>query len=544
MFKERKARKQAELHERLAAGLRDPDVEVRRKAADTAAVSADPRWALRELAQAVEREPWAEEFQETVVDGFAAALRREAPVRERTERIFAAHLDDPEGFIRAWTGLTAELGGAPALREVPGDLRDDMRARLTTLRDRGWTAEGLGGLGRPDAFARELAFDLAILLASLVLRRNTPLPAEEADRVRGEARATLEKALPHAPGSAERAALLGPFPRNPEVGSWTDRARAGLRADEALALCASGEPESVTLGAEALAKLLFGEVVRRDQVLETLDHLLASPKAAQGSSPDAAPDAAPNAAQDAPPNSGRDDAGPTASPGPDPFLLSRILDCYSNLHAMLPLDAPPLDLFLDGLRHPDPRVRASAAEGLDPIAVGSPTEGRAVEGLVGLLEHDPEVSVRRHAATALRWLEYGEDRHARVGAAALERQADAADPEIRAHSIADALRRGAPDAYDRFLAELESPDVHGQLLAGLMNAPTGSGFALPSRSVRKTLIERLEALREAGWADRDAPGAAGPASPSPDSARPNVEVLTAADRAELLSGLIEALRDL
>lgn len=542
MFTKRRARKQAELHERLAAGLRNPDVEVRRQAADTAAVSADPRWALRELAQAVEREPWAEEFHETVVDGFAAALRREDPVRERTERIFAGHLDDPEGFMRAWTGLTAELGGAPALREVPADLRDDMRARLAALRDRGWTAQGLSGLGRPDAFARELAFDLGILLASLVLRRNAPLPAEEAGRVRGEARATLEKALPHAPGSAERAALLGPFPRNPEVGSWTDRARAGLRADEALALCASDKPESVTLGVEALAKLLFGEVVRRDQVLETLDRLLTAPDAAQESSPNATP----NAAQDTPPNSGPNSVnpGPAASPGPGPFLLSRILDCYSNLHTMLPLDAPPLDLFLDGLRHPDPGVRASAAEGLDPIAPGSPAEGRAVEGLVGLLEHDPEISVRRHAATALRWLDYGEDRHSRVGAAALERQADAADPEIRAHSVADALRRGAPDAYDRFLAELESPDVHGQLLAGLMNAPMGSGFTLPSRSQRKTLIERLEALRESGWADRDAPGAAGPASPNPDSARPNVEVLTSADRAELLSDLIEALRDL
>lgn len=521
MFTKRRERKQAELHERLAAELRDPDAEVRRKAADTAAVSADPRWALRELTAAVEREPWAEEFQETVVDGFAAALRREKPVRERTERIFAAHLDDPEGFVRAWTELTAELGGGPAVREVPGDLRDDMRARLVSLKDRGWTAEGLAGLGRPDGFARELAFDLAILLASVVMRRNTPLPAEEADQVRAEARATLKKALPHAPGSAERAALLGPFPRKPELGSWTDRARAGLRADEALALCASEDPELVTLGAEALAKLLFAEAVRRDQVLTTLTHLRTGLNAAS-------------------------DAGPGVTPpaSPDPFLLSRILDCYSNLHAVLPLDPLPLDLFLDGLRHADPGVRASAAEGLDPIAPGSPAEGRAVEGLVDLLENDPEISVRRHAATALRWMEYSEDRHSRVGAAALKRQADAADPELRAHSVADALRRGAPDAYDRFFAGLESPDVHSQLLSGLLNVPTDAGFVLPSRSVRKTLIERLEALREAGWADRDATRATAPDIPSPDSARPNVEVLTAADRAELLSDLIEALRDL
>ncbi|MGW0906015.1 HEAT repeat domain-containing protein [Streptomyces sp. NPDC002853] len=505
MFTKRRERKQAELHEKLAAELRDPDAAVRRRAAATAAASADPRWALRELTSAVEREPWAEEFQETVVDGFAAALRREQPVRERTERIFAAHLDDPEGFVRAWTELTEELGGAPAVREVPGDLRDDMRARLTSLKERGWTAQGLAGLGRPDDFVRELAFDLAVLLASVVMRRNTPLPAEEAAQVRAEARATLKKALPHAPGSTERAALLGPFPRKAELGSWTDRARAGLRADEALALCASDEPELITLGAEALAKLLFGEAVRREEVLTTLDRLLTDPA---------------------------------------PFLLSRILDCYSNLHAVLPLDPAPLGLFLDGLRHPDPGVRASAAEGLESIAPGSADEGRAVEGLVDLLDDDPEILVRRHAATALRWMDYGEDRHSRVGAEALKRQADAADPELRAHSVADALRCGVPDAYDRFLAGLESPHVHSQLLSGLLNVPTDSGFVLPSRSVRKELIERLEALRDSGWADQEAPGATAPKTPGPDSARPNVEFLTAADRAELLADLIEALRDL
>lgn len=515
MFEKRRARKQSELHEELAAALRDPDAGVRRKAADTAAVSADPRWALRELAQAVEREPWAEEFSETVVDGFAAALRRERPVRERTERIFAGHLDDPEGLVRAWTELTAELGGAPAVREVPADLRDDMRARLASLKERGWTAEGLAGLGRPDHFVSELAFDLAILLACVVMRRNTPLPAEDADRVRAEARATFEKALPYAPGSAERAAILGPCPRNTQLGSWTDRARAGARVDEALSLCASEDPDLVTLGTEALPKLLFAEAVRRDEVLDTLTRLLTRAAAI-------APSHTPQ------------ESDPSTLPAP--FILSRTLDCYSNLHTLLPLDAPPLDLFLDGLRHPDPGVRTSAAEGLDPIAVGTSAEGRAVEGLVGLLECDPDVTVRRHAASSLRWMEYSEDRHSRAGAEALKRQADAADPELRAHSVADALRRGAPDAYDRLLAALEAPYVHAQLLSGLLHVPTDSGFALPSRPVRKALIERLEALRDAGWAHRQAP--------EPAAARPNVEVLSIADRAELLSELIEALRDL
>ncbi|MGW7082666.1 hypothetical protein ACWGH2_04080 [Streptomyces sp. NPDC054871] len=39
-------------------------------------------------------------------------------------------------------------------------------------------------------------------------------------------------------------------------------------------------------------------------------------------------------------------------------------------------------------------------------------------------------------------------------------------------------------------------------------------------------------------------GATGPGATSPDSARPNVEFLSAADRAELLADLIEALRDI
>ncbi|MGW7074490.1 hypothetical protein [Streptomyces sp. NPDC054866] len=39
-------------------------------------------------------------------------------------------------------------------------------------------------------------------------------------------------------------------------------------------------------------------------------------------------------------------------------------------------------------------------------------------------------------------------------------------------------------------------------------------------------------------------GATRPGATSPDSARPNVEFLTAADRAELLADLIEALRDI
>ncbi|GAA1900066.1 hypothetical protein GCM10009837_23430 [Streptomyces durmitorensis] len=506
MFEKRRARKQAELQEKLAAELRDPDAEVRRKAAVSAATTGDLDWALRELTRAVEREPWTEEFSSTVAESLAAVLRRDPTVRERTERVFALHLDDPEGLVRAWTELTEELGGGPAVRDVDGDLRDELRARLPDLRDRGWTAEGIAGVGRPDSFARELAFDVAVIVTSLAMRRNTPVPDDEADQVRAEMRAALKKALPHAPGSDERTEILVPLTRIPAVEEWTDRARAGLRADEALALCTSGERDLATLGTETLAKILFREVVRRDRVRETLDRLVA-----QGE---------------------QEEQGEQGEHGPhgtqDSFLLSQILACYSHLHVPFPLDDPPLGLFLDGLRHPDPMVRAGAAESLDPIVTGSPVEGRAVEGLVGLLEHDPETDVRRHAAIALRWLKCGEEHHAGIAADALARQADSPDPEIRAHSIADALRRGAPDAYDRLLSALESPDAHWQLLSGLLNVPLGSGFVLPSRSVRKALIERLEALRATGWAERDVA----------------VEFPNADDRAELLAALLETLNDL
>ncbi|GGV34373.1 hypothetical protein GCM10010277_19590 [Streptomyces longisporoflavus] len=155
-------------------------------------------------------------------------------------------------------------------------------------------------------------------------------------------------------------------------------------------------------------------------------------------------------------------------------------------------------------------------------------EGRAVEGLVGLLEHDPEISVRRQAATTLRWLRYEEEHHAGIAADALERQARSPDPEIRAHSVADALRRGAPDAYERLLAAPEPPGAHRQLLLGLMNVPGGHGFVLPSRAQREALIERLEALRATGWAERDADADAD---------------FTADDRAELLAALLKTPRN-
>ncbi|MFC8124336.1 HEAT repeat domain-containing protein [Streptomyces sp. NPDC057302] len=504
MFTKRRARKQAELHEELAAALRDPDAEVRRKASKAAAESGDLRWALGELTQAMEREPWAESFSETVVEGFAAALRRERALRERTEQIFTRYLDDPEGFVRAWTALTAELGGAPAVRDVDSDLRDDTRSCLQQLSDRAWPDGGLFSVGEPNGFLRNAAFDDAVSLACHALRGSTPLSEQEADQVRAETRTALKNALLHTPGSEERATLLAPFTPATELEAWTDRARAVIRADEALALCPSqpneggegeGEDEAqdmVTLGVQALARILFGKMVRRDRVLETLDRLVAR----------------------------------QAHDTQDPFLVSAILRCYHHLHRPMSLENPPLDLFMDGLRHPHPAVRVSAADGLIALAAGSPEEGRAVQGLVGLLEHDPDDGVRRTAAAELRWLDDGGTAHDGLAAGALERQADSADPEIRALSVSDALRRGAPDALDRLLGALASPDPHWDLLVGLSYVPDGPRRGLPSRSVRKVLIERLETLRDSGWAERNAP-----------------EDFTAGDAREELTTLLDTMRN-
>ncbi|MGW0531303.1 HEAT repeat domain-containing protein [Streptomyces sp. NPDC003032] len=486
MFKTRRDRRQAE----LAELLRDPDAAVRAGAAAEAAETADVEWALRELAQAVAREPYTESFHESVADGFAAALRREAAVRDRTERTFAEHLDDPEGLVRAWTGLVAELGGPPAVRDVGEDLRDDMRERLTYLRGEGWTAEGIAGLGRPGGFARDLAFDLAVIVASLVVRRNEPLPVEEAERIRTGTRAALAEALLRPPGDKERSDILVDLTQHPEDEAWTDRARLGLLFDEALALCADEDPDRRKLGVETLSDLLlFNGVFRPARVGETLAELAAEPL--------------------------------------DAASLSELLHCYDVLHVGDPLEDPPLRLFLDGLRHSDARVRAAAAEGLNPMVEGTALEGEAVSALVGLLEHDTDDKVRVTAARTLSGLDYAGKSEARAAADALERAADSPVPEVRAFSLRDALEYGAPDAFDRLLRELESPDVHWAFLTHCTAVSLYDGFRLPD-GIRPRLVERLRRLEASGWADRceDAED-----YPDPE------------DRAEMLSTLLERLRD-
>ncbi|MEU6819935.1 HEAT repeat domain-containing protein [Streptomyces atriruber] len=489
MFKKRRERKQAELHEELGAALRDPDAAVRAKAAADAAEAADPEWALRELASAVAREPWADDFHETVVDGFCMALRRESAVRERVERIVAGHLDDPEGHLLAWTGFVEEIGGPPALREVGEDLRDDMRARLKYLRTQGWVPEGIDGVGRPGSFPREMVFDFAVLLTTLVVRRNEPLPAEEEERVRAEARAILERALATDPDSDVRLELIAPLSESPDDEAWTDRARHGAQVDETLDLCMSGDEARATLGVETLHhQITRDDLLRRRRTREVLDNLLAREQTS--------------------------------------FVLDQLLVCYVQLHVVEPLPDPPVDLFLGLLRHSDSTIRSTAASGLGLLAPDTPEEGRVVDALVQLLDDDPEDEVRGAAAESLAGLDRGEEPVSRTVSEALERHADSPAPKIRAASLQHALKNSATDAYDRLLRELDSPDVDWQFLSAYELASAGGGFSLPD-DIRPRLVERLERLEKTGWADR----CADPDSyPGPDR------------RAEMLSDLLEQLR--
>ncbi|MEV0318469.1 hypothetical protein ACIBKX_09710 [Streptomyces sp. NPDC050658] len=490
MFKNWRARKQAELHEELAAALWDADPDVRGKAAVEAAERAQPAWALCELALAMERETATEEPFTSMAGGFADALWRDRELRRRAEAVFTANLADPESFVRQWTALVAELGGPAAPHEVSADLREDARDRLGQLRELGWTAQGITGAGRPDSVAYEMQFGVGVMLACVVLRRATPLPESEAERLRARTRATLEEALATEPNSKARAELLVPLAQGPAEPSWTDWPRIGLEIDEAVAQCATGEPRRVTLGVEALAHLLnLNHVLRYDAVRATLDGLVARDL--------------------------------------EPFALSQVLDCYDSLHRSVPLTDPPLPLFLDCLGHADERVRTGAATGLEELAVGGPEEGRVVRALIDVLDHDPEDGVRWMTAGSLAGMRCADKANAQAAGDALRRYAQSPVAEIRAQSMRDALRQGTPDAYDWLLREFENPDMHWHFITAFKIAALADGFRLPS-DIRPGLAERLERLAASRWADRCADTGAFP---------------DVADREEMLAELLDAVRE-
>lgn len=461
MFTKRRARREQERQQELSVRLRSSEAEVRAAAAAEIAQVRDVAWAIRELAQALGREPSPGTF-DGVADPFCDALCRDRAARERVEAMFAAHADEPAALVRAWTGLLAEYGAGALLKTVDEELAEDVGGRLGRLHEQGWRYRELVGK-RPDSFAYIASFGAAVKVLYGTVRRHTPLTADEADRARREIRTSLERALAHPVNSEARDELLVPLCERPDDESWADRQLAALRIEEALDLCGSTDPDRVALGVEALDIMLhFNDVCLHDAVRGTLDRL--------------------------------------CTPDQEPFTFSEALSCYSALHSDRPLADPPVETFLAALGHTDPLVRANAAAGLDTIAPGLPQESRAVAALIKAVDHDPDVEVVRSAAYALATIVCTEEANTRAASAALARQADSADPSMRLASVEGAIGRDEPGGYDRLSAELRRPDVEARFVSAV-------GYfcefekGLP-QDVNASWTRLLDGLRQDGWADR------------------------------------------
>lgn len=460
-FTERRARKEQERQRELSVRLRSPEPEVRATSAGEIAQERDTAWAIRELAQAMDREPSPAWF-DGVAGPFCDAVCRDRAVRERVERMFAAHGDAPADLVRAWTAFLAEFGAGAAPDTVDDELAAEVGARLRRVGEQGGKFRELSGTD-PESLTYVVTFGVTVEVLHDAVRRYAPLPADDVDRARRATRETLERALAHPARSDDRHALLVSHCELPDDETWADRQLAALRIREALDLCRSAEPDRVALGVEALAVMLrFNHVCLNDAVRETLDSLCV--------------------------------------PDQDPFTFSEVLSCYSALHADRRLDDPPVELFLAALGHADPLVRANAAAGLDTIAAGLPEESRAVAALIEAMERDPDVEVVRSAAYALATIPCREEADTRAASAALAGHAGSADPGLRVASVDGALHRDEPGACDRLTAELQRPDVEARFISSV-------GFFLdigkqPSKDVTAQWTRLLEALRQGGWTDR------------------------------------------
>jgi hypothetical protein len=460
-FTERRARKEQDQQRELSVRLRSPEAEIRATAAAEIAQVRDVAWAVGELARALGREPSPETF-DGVAGPFCDALCRDRALRERVERMFAAHVDAPAELVRAWTAFLAELGAGDPVDAVDDELAAEVGARLGRQREQGGKPHQLAGTD-PDSLTYTITFGVAVELLHDAVRRYAPLPADETDRARREIRQTLELALAHPANSDRRHALLVPLCERPEDESWTDRQSAALLIREALDLCGDGDADRVALGLEALdITLHFNDVCLRGAVRETLDRLWA--------------------------------------PDQEPFALSEVLSCYPALHQDRPLADPPVEMFLTALDHADPLVRANAAAGLDTIAPGQPQESRAVAALIAAVEHDPDVEVARSAAYALATIACHEEANTRAASSALADKAGSADPGLRAASVDGALLRDEPGAYDRLSAELRRSDVEARFVSS-------AHFLLdlgrkPPKRVAGEWTRLLERLDQDGWTDR------------------------------------------
>ncbi|MFF4271994.1 HEAT repeat domain-containing protein [Streptomyces sp. NPDC001536] len=460
-FTERRARKEQERQRELSARLRSSEPEVRAAAAGEIAQVKDTAWAIRELAQAMDREPSPLWF-DAVAGPFCDAVCRDRALRERVERMFATHVDEPVELVRAWTALLAEFGAGAALDTVDDELAAEVGARLRRVREQGGKPDELSGTD-PDSLTYVVTFGVTVELLHDAVRRYDPLPADDIERARHATRGTLERALALPARSDDRYALLVSHCERPADETWADRQLAALRIGEALDLCGSAEPDRVALGVESLAIMLeHNDVCLHNAIREALDDLCV--------------------------------------PDQDPFTFSEVLSCYPSLHADRRLDDPPVEMFLAALGHPDPLVRANAAAGLDTIAPGQPEESRAVAALIEAMEHDPDVEVVRSAAYALATIPCRAEADTRAASAALAAKAGSADPGLRVASVDGAIHRNEPGAYDLLTAELRRPDVEARFISSV-------GFFLdlgkqPSKDVTAQWARLLERLRQDGWPDR------------------------------------------
>jgi hypothetical protein len=455
MFGRRRSRKEEQRQRELSARIASADAGTRVTAATEIAQMRDQEWAVRQLAQALDREPSPEVFQD-IVGPFCDALCRDRGTRERVERVFAEHAE-PGALVRAWSALMEEFGSGSALEAVDEELAGQVGARLRRMAAQGLHHRGLSGMRR-DSFAYDVTFAVAVGSVHDAIRRSAPLSDDEAAQARQETRSILERALALPPGSDERSEVLVLLGMRVDDETWTDWALSVLRIDEALAWCRATDPDRVALGLEALhGMMLLNEVMRHAEIRRTLDRVCV--------------------------------------PGLQPHALSQALGCYASLHAERPLQDPPSDLFLTSLTHSDPRVRAAAASGLSIVAPGQPQEKHAIGALTAALDDDPDNEVRRSAATALAYIECEDEANTLAATAVLTRHREAADPYVRAASVEGALLRGEPGAHDRLTAELRRPDVE----AVFVNVVTGCPSSL-SEARRTELTGLLEQLATDGWA--------------------------------------------
>ncbi|MFF4232406.1 HEAT repeat domain-containing protein [Streptomyces sp. NPDC001820] len=398
---------------------------------------------------------------------FTVALREDPALYTEAERIFAEHLSDPAGLVRSWAAFTERLGAVSAYT-FDDELCWDIRAQQGTMRELGWTEEGAPGSA--PTFAHHLKLQRAVMDVHAALRRSAPLPPGTAERVREEVRLVLDQALAHPPGSEERAELLIiELPGSPDSRAWRDRACAGARLDEILALCGSGDLTRVSVGVEALDYLTTFQIHgRTGPILAAL--------------------------------------GSLAVPGQDVFVLAKVLGCYGSLAIDHQLDEMPVALFLSCARHTHPDVRSSAAAGLPIIARNSLEEASAVAVLVELLDHDPDHDVRSSAGMSLARFTCGDEANTRRASAALARYGDSPDAALRSSSVSRALERKEPQAVRRLLDELESPDPAWQFV--LLAESCATDLALEDDTPSALLIEFEKAimrLQQSGWAERGDP---------------------------------------